>query len=87
MAGAGKLHPIDETHCSECSCYRVEDAAPGSYRAEVCVYADYFCDFDPCTGPDADGIITGASPTGTPNCYGVDFTVPYTKASLILAIE
>ena len=84
---SGKLHPLDETHCSDCECYRVEDAAPGSYRAEVCVYAEYFCDWEPCEGPDADGVIMGASPDGTPTCYAVDFTVNYTKAFLILAIE
>jgi hypothetical protein len=84
---SGKLHPFDETHCSACECYRVEDAAAGTYHAEVCVHADYECTLEPCTGPDAEGIIMGASPADAPTCFGIDFTVPYTKAFLILTIE
>jgi hypothetical protein len=84
---SGKLYPSDWEHCSDCDCYRVEDAAPGGYHAEVCVYTEQQCDFEPCTGPDADGVILGASPAGTPACYGKDFSVPYTKAFLILSIE
>lgn len=84
---SGKLYPYDETHCSECECYLVEDAAPGGYRAEVCAYADYECNMPPCEGPDAQGIIMGASPADTPDCVGIDFSVPYTKQFLILSIE
>lgn len=83
----GKLYPEDFEHCSDCECYRATDAAPGSYHAEVCVYAEYFCDWEPCEGPDAEGVIMGASPTGTPECYTKNFSVPYTKAFLILSIE
>ena len=83
----GKLYPEDFEHCSDCECYRATDAAAGSYHAEVCVYAEYFCDWEPCQGPDAEGVILGASPTGTPECYTKNFSVPYTKAFLILSIE
>jgi hypothetical protein len=83
----GKLYPYDETHCSDCECYRIEDAAPGSYRAEICVYADYECDMPPCDAPDAQGVIMGASPADAPDCIGVDFSVPYTKQYLILSIQ
>lgn len=87
MRWSGKLHPYDETHCSGCECYQVADAAAGSYRAEACVFDGYQCDMPPCEGPDAEGVILGTSLTGTPNCVGIDFTVPYTKAFLILSIE
>ena len=83
----GKLYPYDESHCSDCECYRVTDTEPGGYHAEVCAYADYTCDMPPCEEPNAEGLIMGASPTGTPNCIGVDFTVPYSKAYLILSIQ
>jgi hypothetical protein len=83
----GKLHPYDETHCSDCECYLVTDAEPGSYRAEVCVYPEFFCDLPPCEDPDAQGVIMGAMPDGTPTCVGIDFTVPYSKAFLILSVE
>lgn len=84
---SGKLHPSDFQHCSECDCYRVVDAEAGSYRAEACVYAEHFCEFEPCTGPDADGVILGASPAGTPDCHQKAFSVPYTKAFLKLSIQ
>jgi hypothetical protein len=84
---SGKLYPSDFQHCSDCDCYREVDAASGSYHAEVCVYAEYFCDFEPCDGPDAEGVIMGASPTGTPECYTKNFSVPYSKAYLTFSIE
>jgi hypothetical protein len=84
---SGKLFPYDEAHCSDCECYRVMDTDPGGYRAEVCVYPEYTCDMPPCEGPDAQGVIMGASPSGTQTCIGIDFTVPYSKAFLILSIQ
>ncbi len=84
---SGKLYPSDWEHCSDCDCYREVDAEAGSYHAEVCVYAEYFCDFEPCDGPDAQGVIMGASPTGTPDCYTKNFSVPYSKAFLIISIQ
>lgn len=84
---SGKLYPYDESHCASCECYRETDAGSGSYRAETCVYSEWVCDLEPCEGPDAEGRILGASPYGSSTCYGIDFTVPYTKAFLKLSIE
>jgi len=84
---SGKLYPSDWEHCSDCDCYREVDAEPGSYHAEVCVYAGHYCEFEPCDGPDAQGVIMGASPTGTPDCYTKNFSVPYSKAYLIISIQ
>jgi len=84
---SGKLHPDDFEHCSECECYRVTDAEPGSYHAEVCAYPEYTCEMPPCEGPDAQGVISGAFPSGTPECYSKSFSVPYSKAFLIISIQ
>ena len=83
----GKLYSVDDNHCSECSCFRDEDPRAGNYTAEICVYDSFTCEWDPCSGPDAEGIIDVASPSGSSSCHGVEFSVDYGEDTLTIPVE
>ncbi len=83
----GKLYSEDENHCSYCNCYRDEQTLAGNYKASICVFDSFTCERDPCSDPDAEGIIDDASPSGNSLCYEVEFPVEYTKDNLAILID
>jgi hypothetical protein len=82
----GSLYSVDDTHCSEGDCYKSGDPAPGKYKAQVCAYDGYTCEWEPCAPPDAQGIVQGASPSGTPTCSSTEFHVVYQENALTITI-
>lgn len=83
----GKLYTEDDSHCSECSCWWGGKPKAGEYRAEVCVYDSYTCELEPCSGPDAEGVIRDATTSGSSSCHSVEFSVEYQEDTLTLPVQ
>ena len=102
MASVKKLGPGDSVsatwtgeawntvldHCADsCACYWVIPPQSGHYRAEICVYDAYTCNSTPCPDPNQDGVVAGASPSGTKRCFSTELDVPYAGSLVEIAFQ
>ncbi|MFH1434280.1 MAG: hypothetical protein ABIJ56_01065 [Pseudomonadota bacterium] len=78
------LYTTDADYCV-CTCYRETAVTPMLYKAEVCVYASFDCFTEPCE-PDADNIIQYSTPEGDPQCYDVEFDIPYAEDEVVIEV-
>ena len=79
------LYTTDAEYCV-CTCYREAAVTHMLYKAEVCVYGAYDCFTEPCT-PDDNNIIQYSIPDGEPQCYDVEFDIPFDEDEIVIEVE
>jgi hypothetical protein len=81
----GKTFAQSAGGCSKCQCQEAS-GAQGKYQATVSAWDAYTCESPGCK-PDAEGVVEGATGSGTMSTQRVSFSVPAAVDAITLELK
>jgi hypothetical protein len=83
----GEFLEIDSDYLLYNPCYWTKPLQSGNYRASVEAFDDYECESSGECGPDENGKVHYADPTGQSQVYEKEFELPYAEDKLTIILD